>query len=416
MSYPRNLSYMLNKLSGYSTTLVKVRANTNASATGGDVVSFDLPTNTLLDLDSIRICGTMTTVACDFRHTDALVRQAIWESGGALIGGHSGDNLPLVWSILNDAYGGDAQSRREIYQKAAALAAVPTVVGSGQFFINNPLGFSSSVKPNFVDTSLFPGSLRLNIRLNDVGFMAKFASGTPSYSITDMYLLVKVASIDDGMYFQILAERLRQGSIELPFDNIITYLAGDRVAVSSANTQFSITSQSVDLLLGTVVSIAGTGTGGLYSQATDTTIGNSIYFARGAAVSGATATDMSAPRVRWQINGVAHPSYGEMTAMDCYSESMNALSLLNDTVGQSNPLMRTPLLWEDKFFFSAYRLNHPDGDADSRTLSGLNALGTNSICQFEYSQTGANSFQPFIAVFCKSVLRLGAGKTLAVTY
>jgi hypothetical protein len=271
------------------------------------------------------------------------------------------------------------------------------------------------VKPNFVDTSLFPGTLRVSIRLNDVGVFAKFAAGTPSYSLSDMYLLVKVCDIQDGMYYNVLAERLRQGSIELPFDNIITYLAGDRTG-TSASTQFSITSQSVDLLMGTVVSKAGTGAGGLLSAATDTTIKNSIYFARGCAVSGATAGDVGSPQVVWKINGVQHPSYGQLSDMDAFSETLNALSILNDTVGASNPDMKTAADWADKYFVSAYRLNHPDGDSDSRLLSGLNALGTNSICHFEWQQTGSNTFQPFIAVFTKAVLKLGAGRTMALTF
>lgn len=418
MSYPRNLTYALNRLSGYSTTLVKVRANTQSSATAGDVVSFDMPANTLIDLDSLRICATLSNTSNELRHTEGLVRQVMFESGGTLISGHNADHLPIVWNCLQDFFGGDKQSIREIYQKGASITATPTSTTSpSSIFISSPLGFSSSVKPNFVDTSLFPGTLRVSIRLNDKGVFAKFSGATAdTYSLSDMYVLIKVCDIQDGMYYNILAERLRQGAIELPFDNIITYLAGDRTSSTSASTQFSITSQSVDMLMGTVVSKAGTGTGGLYSGATDTDIDNSIYYVRGCAVSGVTAGNVSAPKVQWRINGVQHPSYGVMSSMDCFTESLNALNLLNDTVGSSNPEMKTANLWEDKFFVSFYRLNHPDGDSDSRVLSGLNALGTNSICHFEYEQTGANDFQPFVAVFTKAVLRLGAGRSMAITF
>ena len=229
-------------------------------------------------------------------------------------------------------------------------------------------------------------------------------------------MLIKVCDIQDGLYYNILAERLRQGAIELPFDNIITYLSGDKTSSTSATTQFSITSQSVDMLMGTVVSKSGTGTGGIYSGATDTDVDNSIYYVRGCAVSGATAGNVSAPKVQWKINGVQHPSYGQLSAMDAFTETLNALSLLNDTVGAGNAEMKTANLWEDKFFVSAYRLNHPDGDADSRTLSGLNAYGTNSVCEFAYEQTGANDFQQFVVVFTKAVLKLGAGRTMAITF
>lgn len=410
MSYPRNLTYALNRLSGYSTTLVKVRANTQSSATGGDVVSFDLPANTLLDLDSLRFCATLNAVNCDIRHAEGLLRQVMWEAGGTLIGGHNADHLPQVFNILQDMYSGDKQNGREIYQKATAITSAPaTGTVSSSIFVASPLGFSSSVKPNFVDTSLFPGTLRMNIRLNDVGVFVKSASLTPSYTLTDMYILIKVCDIQDGLYYNVLAERLRQGAIELPFDNIITYLAGDRTSATSASTQFSITSQSVDMLMGTVLSKAGTGTGGIFSQVVDADIKNSIYYVRG-------ANGGSAPKVTWKINGVQHPSYGEMSAMDCYTETLNSLSILNDTVGAGNPDMKTATLWEKKFFVSAYRLNHPDGDSDSRLVSGLNALGTNSVCSFDYSQTTAGDFQPFVVVFTKAILKLGAGRTMAITF
>ena len=55
-SYPKTLAYAVHKLAGYSTSVVKLRCNQNSAAKAGDVISFDLPYNALVDMDSLRVC------------------------------------------------------------------------------------------------------------------------------------------------------------------------------------------------------------------------------------------------------------------------------------------------------------------------------------------------------------------------
>lgn len=415
MSYPRSLVYAVNRLAGYSTTLVKLRCNQNETAKAGDVVSFDLPANSLVSLDSLRLCGRITTsggTGAKMRHADGLVRQIIVEAGGQVIS--SGfDHYGVLWNAMNDLMAGDKAGQRSAYQMSTALADTPvaaptTHLSAQEFFISSFLGFTSSVKPDYIDTSLFPGTLRVSFRLNDNGVLQ--LNGAASYTLTNLYMLVRVCDVQDGMYYNVLAERLRQGSIELPFTNIVSFIGGDRTLASSASMQFAVTSQSVDCLIGTVIPNAGSAAGGFLSGGVSTTaIGNTLYYQRG-------ANDGTAPKVSWRINSVQHPSYGDMSAMDCYTETLNAFGLLNDTVGAMNVASLTSTAWEKFHFLSAYRLSHPSDGADDRTLSGLNALGTNSVCSFEYSQTGAESFQPVVFVLTTAVLKLGAGRTMAVTY
>jgi hypothetical protein len=410
MSYPRSLVYAVNRLAGYSTTLVKLRCNQNESAKAGDVISFDLPANSIVSLDSLRLCGKITTTAAigaNIRHADGLIRQVIVEAGGQIIQ-NGADHTPILWNMLNDMSAGDKLGQRFPYQASKALTAAPTVPLDQDFFISSFLGFTSSAKPDYIDTSLFPGTMRVSFRLNDNGVL--MLAGAASYTLSNLYMLVRVCDISDGIYYNVLAERLRQGDIEIPFTNIVSFIGGDRTSSTSSSMQFSITSQSVDMLIGTVIPKAGSSTGGFLSGTVQTSsIENVLYYSRGAF--GGTA-----PNVSWKVNNIQHPSFGAMSAMDCYSETLNSLGALNDTVGAIVPAAMTASLWEKYYFMSAYRLSHPSDGADDRTLSGLNALGTSSVCSFDYSQTTAESFQPIVFVMSTAVLKLGAGRTMAITY
>jgi len=97
-----------------------------------------------------------------------------------------------------------------------------------------------------------------------------------------------------------------------------------------------------------------------------------------------------------------------------FAETQESFGLLQDTVGAANATMATAALWETRYYASAYRLNHPD--PEGRSCSGYNALGTNGIGEFSWAQTGAVDSIPMIYVFMTAVIRLGAGRSMAITY
>ena len=404
MSYPKTLQYAVNKLSGYSTSVVKLRCNQNSAAKAGEVISFDLPFNALVDMDSLRVTfnvrnSGLAATGLSVVHSELFVRQIFIEAGGQVISS-SADNLGVLWNIMNDFQAGDKKTVREIYQGAqqvvGAAAAGNTAVTP--YFISNLLGFCSSVKPSFIDTSLFPGgSIRISIRLAPNG--ACLLNGAGSYELTDLTMLARVADIQDGLYYGILKSRLASGGIELPFTQIYGFNAGTKTANST--TLFSLSSQSVDLLVGTCVPAA------FEDGAVVVPIKGINYMSRGAGAG-------SAPVVSWKINNVQHPSFGQMSAMEAFSETLSSLGLLQDTVGAANATMATATLWEQQYYASAYRLSHPDGEG--RTMSGLNAAGTNGVGEFSWAQTGAPNSIPMVFVLTTAVVKLGQGRSMAVTY
>jgi len=404
MSYPKSLQYAVSKLAGYSTSVTKLRANQQSAAKAGDVVSFDLPYNALVDMDSLRVCFNVRnsgagTTGLNVIHSELLVRQIFIEAGGQMISA-SADNLGVLWNIMNDFQAGDKKTVREIYNGRQTVTAAPAAGNTAvtPMFISNLLGFCSSVKPSFIDTSLFPGgSIRISIRLAPNGACGLL--GAAAYELTDLTMLARVADIQDGLYYGILKSRLASGGIELPFSQVYGFNAGTKAANST--TLFSLSSQSVDLLIGTAV--PSTFEDGAYLAA----VKGNTYMARGAGAG-------SAPVVSWKVNNVQHPAYGQMSAMEAFSETLSSMGLLQDTVGAANATMATTTLWEQHFFASAYRLNHPDGEG--RTLSGLNALGTSGVGEFAWSQTGAVDSIPLVFVLTTATIKLGQGRSMAITY
>ena len=216
MSYPKTLQYAVSKLAGYSTSVVKLRCNQNSAAKAGDVISFDLPYNALVDMDSLRVCFNVrnsgaSTTGLSVVHTELLVRQIFIEAGGQMISS-SADNLGVLWNIMNDFQAGDKKTIRELYNGAQHVAGAAAVGNTDvkPMFISNLLGFCSSVKPSFIDTSLFPGgSIRVSIRLAPNG--ACLLNDAAAYELTDLTMLARVADVQDGLYYGILKQRLASG-------------------------------------------------------------------------------------------------------------------------------------------------------------------------------------------------------------
>jgi hypothetical protein len=103
-----------------------------------------------------------------------------------------------------------------------------------------------------------------------------------------------------------------------------------------------------------------------------------------------------------------------MSAPEAFSETLSSLGLLQDSVGAANPTLNTAALWEKNYFASAYRLSHPDGEG--RTMSGMNSAGTNGTAEFSWAQSGAINSIPMVFVLTTAVIKLGQGRSMAVTY
>jgi hypothetical protein len=206
MSYPKSMMMAVSRLSGYSKNGVKLRPMSQETAKAGDVVVFELPTNTVVDLRtfSILCSGTAgTAVAPNVirfpKHIECLIESVQVEINGTLI-----DTGFLRYNHLHKIYmdyfcGADkANTLRNLMQKGLGNAVDGADTNLPLCF-NTFLGFMSAKCP-VIDTSIM-GQVRVLVRLasNDV----LISAGTPTnseYSLTKIFATIDVISVNDGMY------------------------------------------------------------------------------------------------------------------------------------------------------------------------------------------------------------------------
>ena len=299
---PRSLSYFLNRMSGYIRNQIMLRAQNQDSARPGDTVVVDLPQG-LVDLRTLTMHFDLTTAATAAaqdpqavllapKHAECLIQDILVEAGGILI--DSCQNANQLFKILADyTLGQDCSIAREML---ALGGDVPEVAKDTEALhanvpvaINNFMGFLSSARPECIDTSLLPQPLKLYFRLAPLSTYAARAATAPSATMANVRFTIDV--LDCGpLYSEMLACRLQEGPIEIPFQRWFTFTSGAQGATQ--DTRFSVSSQSIDLILGTCMAPAYI-TGG---SAINAVTGTSHHFSRvGVASSAFTLNNVRFP-------------------------------------------------------------------------------------------------------------------------
>ncbi|PNW77303.1 hypothetical protein CHLRE_10g430600v5 [Chlamydomonas reinhardtii] len=219
-SYPSNLRYLVERLVGYSRNTFHLQTLNQTSATAGQIVTVDLSSNSVCDLNTFTMFfkGSTTTTA-----------------GFAVLPRNCETILERV----------EVEANGQIIQGASDIAAAPSANQTNvQFAIQNWLGFLGSVKPSILDTSLI-GNVRLRLTLAQPVILAKSPTCTgENYSLPDIFFTVDTLSIDDGVFYQMHQQFLSSGGMyELPFHQ---YLAFTSTGGMSQTTKFSLSAQSLN--------------------------------------------------------------------------------------------------------------------------------------------------------------------------
>lgn len=406
MGLPQNLQYFINRIEGYSRQTYKISTVNADVATHSSFVTVDMPNQALIDLSTakwhFKARATAATGAARMPpNIECIIDSMSLEANGQLI-----SSIPTgynhIWNIIADTtFGADATLRRTILQNSEPLAAAPANDAAADalrpYVISNWLGFLGSAQPQVIDTGAL-GNLRLRIGLASPSVLIGSANvAGPGFELSDMYFSVDALSIDDGQFHQAYASYLAGGGVlEVPYTDIYSFSAGN--IASSGNVRFSLSTQSLDMVMATFVETA---TPNLWQGET----GKANHFTRRAA----SATD----NFNWQlsVNNVYTPSY-RITGADSFAHLCSALNVAQDTLGGMNPQLDSLAKWLSHYFVVAYRYCH-DTDADARSFSGVDSRGSVSQCFLEYS--GLDVTTPKTALvfaFAKSLLRIGAGRLI----
>lgn len=421
MSYPKSMQFAVSRLAGYSKNSVKLRPMSQATAVAGDVVVFELPTNTIVDLRSLSVLCKGTTspsvapsganVAVRFpKHVESLLDSIQVEINGTIV-----DSGFLQYYQLNKLYmdyfaGIDKNSTLRSLMQLGDLISVGSLNAAGDnitdgrdtavpLCLNSFLGFLSAKCP-VIDTSIL-GQVRVLFRLAPNSIL--LVEGAPTdrtYQLTELFATIDVISINDGMYYDMIQQRLAEAPIEIMYDKYYVFTNGQ--VGGGQTTRWAVSTQSLDWVIGTIFS---TNSRALPNALNSVTI-TSDHFTR----SGANITDSV-----FYFNNVQYPNFvprNDDGSVLC--ETLQNLNVLADLVGGGDSGLRTFSNWQNHYWAHVYRFNHiPDAGDDNRLISGLNTLGANA--QGSWTTTGtATNVWPTVFVKTTSTLAVGASRQLEV--
>jgi len=194
-----------------------------------------------------------------------------------------------------------------------------------------------------------------------------------------------------------VAQRLAQAPLEIPFDNYQTVVGS--LGPATQTTRFST---SADCL----TDVIGTFKGANYdSNVANSNTQLSSFFTRGGGDAGTTQLTTS----WYSINGVRYPTIPSANADgEIFHATAHAMNMSQETLGQSDPSMDTLPRWSSNFFVHMNTFSYPD-EKDGHKLIGLSGRGNQILGSWETSGSGSNIL-PLLFLKSKSVLRVGSSK------
>ncbi|GIL71523.1 hypothetical protein Vretifemale_1889 [Volvox reticuliferus] len=369
--YPRNLSYLVKRLSGYSRNTFRLQTLNQTTATAGQIITVDLPSNALVDLSTLTMFfkgATSTTAgfAVFPRNIECLIERLEVEINGQIVNTGCAYYNQL-WQILAD-----------------------TTFG----------------------TQVLPKSL---------------AGAGENYTLSEIFFSVDTLSIDDGMFYQMHQNFLAQGGVyEIPFNNYFSFTSTGGL---SQTTKFSLSTQSLNRVWATFIAGGNYQLGGAAGSAFfDANAGTASYFTRignaGTLTYGTNTNNQpvtyALTNYQFNINNVYYPNY-KPTAEQAYALLLNAYNLSQDTLGGGYKNMDTLAKWNAAFWVACQEFDHGTDDY----ISGIDTRGNVAQCFFETQGTvstgtavGTAPTNPgtnlVALVFAQttSTLRVGAGRMI----
>lgn len=291
MSWNPALSYFVERLSGFSSnTFVLQPTNQNQNITANDILTFNLPANSILNLRSFAVHFNASCVGAGAGGRLPPNISSLFERVEVLAGGISlsqGTNFYNVLVAAKQALSGKRPSAVNGHPEmvrslptngGAAIALVapevyPNANGEAQFCVNHFEGFLSSCEPRLLDSSLLP-DLQVRIYLASNAVLASAAgvilgavaapgavtgptgrgatalsfnlaaggTGAATYVINNLQATIECVSLADQTYDSMLSEQLNSvGYVECPFQ---TYYGFNNA--HGGATRFSVASQSIN--------------------------------------------------------------------------------------------------------------------------------------------------------------------------
>ena len=290
MSFNPNLTYFVERLQGVSTNTFRLETQNKTTAKQNEIISFDLPSNAILNLRSLKVwcnascaaaaSGGSATAGARLPPLDDLVERCEVSVGGIILS--QGTNFQ---NVLNEAQkslqaeycdsvvGHPEYVRSKSYVNGLGGGLVvlattanedyPANANLSRFCIQKFHGFLSSADPKLLDTSIIP-DIRVRLYMAsdnvlttsagvalgeaaadppfDIGFARAGGTGAGKYILTDLHATIEAIGLADQSYDQMIAAQMgQQGFLEIPYKSYTSFQE-----THSGSSRFTVSTQSLD--------------------------------------------------------------------------------------------------------------------------------------------------------------------------
>lgn len=460
MSYSPQLSYFLDRLSGFSTNIFRLEPQNATTASPNQIVRVTLPSNALLNLRSFAMHFTATTSSSGATSLarlpdgiESLIDRVEVSCGGVQLsaGANYYNVLCKAKKALMDKHSDPVLGHPEIVRSRSYVnnadfaSATETYTGTNSHFcIDSWDGFLGTAEPKIMDSSLVP-DIVVSLYLADINVLANCRgsalSGTPgttptnidgdgtgtvSYSLSNIHFTIECLGLQDATYDNMVSSMIAsKGFLEVPFKQYHSFQD-----VHTGQMRFSVATQSLDRIWAVqrdgdyassvgAVQILGYKTAGGFTSAT---------------TGGTPNQDLGRPG--FDLGGVldynkekyttAHSNFPEATAGSTYQFQLNGAYIpqFKATFEEMSQISQNSILGRPQkshslatmkghYAVQCLRLNLPDSEF-SRTISGLNTRSV-SLNGY-YNITGLGTNTPTVNLFCETTatLMIGSGRQLSV--
>jgi len=301
-----------------------------------------------------------------------------------------------------------------------------------QIAISNWLGFLNGGE--VLDTDAV-GSTRITITLADTNALVvnELTTASASYAITNLFFTVTVVSLSpewyatSSRYYDMGNFTERKMNLWWAYQGSViagTYAGqlGQPVGtnmpggIATQTVNFSLASQSIDLLIGTYITVADSNRPFMCRYETNQNmIPSSDYkssVGKGAAFKrpGNFVQDY-----QFSINSFTLPTF-RVSRDEAFMHLLTQLGLAQDTIEGTNAAIDTLDKWNESHWMCAFSLSAL-APTDSRLISGFPSRGTNTNFSFDVTgnpQAPMFNVRPTVFVRTSSVLRIGKNRMIEV--
>lgn len=449
-SYPKNMSYHMEKISNYMKQPLKIWCDRTGTINNGETIRFKLPSNSLVDLDSLlwyfEFTSAQPTMAATTgarffpRNSHSIIDALYVYANGILIDPCTYYNH-LANSLTDATCGFDYHKSGVRYlentdpsQRADYSAANGTTTtlltthdttnpntnsdSARPLVVRNWCSFLGTASTRCIHTGLL-GDVVIEIRLAEpqIQYLSTGASGTSSYTINGSTTYMQITRIEfgDAQYTDLLRGIVETTGLQIGYNSYTTHRGNVFAkAAGSFTHSFNVNANHLTKLISTLVPSTYQ-TEGLLLNVSQTSswpaqnfegFNQSKYFQK-------DGTGLK--EVQWDINGISqYPQ--PLSKFDIFNQNLIALNMDSDIQSGCHPGCSSIGAFLRYYFINVLSFQHIQ-NTNEFVLEGYNGGASAISCKwsmtFEDVGTGGSVF-PLIFAENQKVLVVQKGQNLIV--